>query len=43
MGEVRHWLDSIGLGQYADNFENHDIEWEILPEVDHDALKDIGV
>jgi len=43
MSDVRKWLDSIGLGQYAGAFAIHGIEWELLTELDHDVLKDIGV
>ena len=31
------------MGQYADAFESNDIEWEFIPKLDHDLLKDIGV
>jgi class 3 adenylate cyclase len=43
MSDIRQWLDSLGLGQYADSFAEHAIEWEILTELDHDVLKDVGV
>ena len=43
MNDVREWLDSIGLGQYAEAFEQNDIEWVTLPELDHDLLKEIGI
>jgi class 3 adenylate cyclase len=43
MQDVRHWLNSLDLGQYAAAFESNNIEWDILPELDHDALKDVGV
>ena len=43
MTSVRQWLDSLNLGQYADAFEENDFDWELLPELDHDLLKDIGV
>ena len=41
--KVSDWLDGLGLGQYAAKFMDNAIDWEILPEVDQDALKDIGV
>ena len=43
MTNARQWLDSIGMGQYADAFESNDIEWEFIPKLDHALLKDIGV
>src|SRR6516162_8070994 len=43
MNVVRHWLEEIGLSQYADAFEANDIDIELLTEVDDQLLKDIGV
>ena len=27
MSEIRKWLETIGLGQYADAFEANDMTW----------------
>ena len=43
MSAVRDWLDSIGLGQYADAFEANDIDTDLLTQIDDQLLKDIGV
>ena len=43
MTNVRQWLESLGVGQYADAFEDNDIGWSTLPSLDHDLLKEIGV
>src|SRR6516164_9232599 len=43
MSAVRDWLDAIGLGQYADAFETNDIDTDLLPQIDDQLLKDIGV
>ena len=43
MSAVRDWLDSIGLGQYADAFEANDIDTDLLTQIDDQVLKDIGV
>jgi hypothetical protein len=43
MDDVREWLESIGLSQYADAFAENDFDWALLPELDHELLKDIGV
>jgi class 3 adenylate cyclase len=43
MSEIRKWLESIGLGQYADAFEANDIDMELLRKVDDQTLKDIGM
>lgn len=41
--ELGGWLEQLGLGKYADAFEENDIDWDILPELTNDDLKDLGV
>jgi SAM domain (Sterile alpha motif) len=43
MSEIRKWLESIGLGQYADAFDANEIGMDLLRHVDDQMLKDIGV
>jgi class 3 adenylate cyclase len=43
MTEIRGWLESIGLGQYANAFEANDIDMDLLQHVDDQTLKDIGI
>ena len=43
MNAIRDWLTGIGLEQYADAFEAEEITEELLPDLDHDLLKEIGV
>ena len=43
MSLIRDWLETIGLGQYADAFKANDIDTELLTQVDDQLLKDIGV
>jgi class 3 adenylate cyclase len=43
MSEIRKWLESIGLGQYADAFVTNDIDMDLLKQVDDQMLKDVGV
>jgi hypothetical protein len=43
MSNVRQWLNSLGLGHYADAFEANAIDNDIPGELDHDVLKEIGV
>jgi class 3 adenylate cyclase len=43
MSEIRKWLATIGLGQYADAFETNDIDMDLLKQIDDQMLKDIGV
>lgn len=41
--DVTTWLEKLGLGQYAEAFEDNDIGWSTLPELNHDLLREIGV
>jgi hypothetical protein len=43
MSEIRTWLETIDLGQYADAFEANEIGMDLLGQVDDQMLKDIGV
>ncbi len=43
MTEVRQWLESLGLGQYASAFEEHAVDPEMLSRLTADDLKEIGV
>ena len=43
MSDIREWLESIGLGQYADAFDANEIGMDLLRQVDDQMLKDIGV
>lgn len=40
---VGTFLDSLGLGQLKDIFEKEQITMDILVEMGHDELKDIGI
>ena len=40
---IKKWLVKLDLGQYADLFAENDIDLELLPELDHESLKDIGI
>jgi class 3 adenylate cyclase len=41
--DVREWLRSLGLGQYAPAFAQNHIGPELLPSLTADDLKDLGV
>lgn len=41
MSSIRQWLESLELGDYASAFEAGDIDWALLPDLDHDLLKDL--
>ena len=40
MSDIRQWLEELGLGQYADAFDENDINFGILPRLTSDDLKD---
>jgi len=40
---VTRWLNQLGLGQYAEAFEENAIEWEQLRKLSNDDLKELGV
>ena len=40
---VTHWLEQLALEQWAEAFEENEITWEILPSLDHDLLKELGI
>ncbi|HEY8595620.1 MAG TPA: adenylate/guanylate cyclase domain-containing protein [Devosiaceae bacterium] len=41
--DIAGWLNGLGLGQYADAFEENDIDAETLPTLEADDLKELGV
>ena len=43
MTDLQHWLEEIGLAQYADLFVKNDIDWEVLPELTEQDLEKLGV
>jgi class 3 adenylate cyclase/predicted ATPase len=43
MSDMQQWLDDMGLGQYAETFAESDVDYEILPELTEQDLKDMNV
>ncbi|MFN0317521.1 MAG: AAA family ATPase [Burkholderiales bacterium] len=43
MSKIRQWLESQGMGQYAQAFEANDIDVDLLPELTDEALRQLGV
>jgi class 3 adenylate cyclase len=43
MKDTRQWLESLGLGQYADAFEENDIDSDLLGELTDEFLQAVGV
>ena len=41
--ELSEWLDRLGLSQYAQAFEENNIEYSLLPELTENDLKKLGV
>src|SRR3954471_2443143 len=40
---IRQWLVTLGMPQYADAFESNDIDADLLARLDDNILKDIGI
>ncbi len=43
MTDIRQWLEELGLGQYADTFEENAIDLETLPHVSDADLTELGL
>src|SRR4029077_19463370 len=43
MTDISGWLDEIGLAKYAEAFRSNDIDFDVLPELGADELKEFGV
>jgi class 3 adenylate cyclase len=43
MQQVADWLGTLGLGQYAQQFAENDIQYSILPDLTDQDLKELGV
>jgi len=41
--DIAEWLRGLGLGQYVPAFAENAINWDVLPELTADDLKEIGV
>ena len=43
MTDVKHWLDDLGLSQYARAFVDHSIDLDVLSDLSEQDLKTLGV
>ncbi len=43
MSDILEWLEGFGLGEYNSLFDENKIDFEILPEISEDDLKDLGI
>jgi class 3 adenylate cyclase/predicted ATPase len=41
--EIAEWLHSLGLARYSEAFAENAIDWEVLPKLTSDDLREIGV
>ncbi|HKF65315.1 MAG TPA: adenylate/guanylate cyclase domain-containing protein, partial [Vicinamibacterales bacterium] len=41
--DVAAWLRDLGLERYASLFRDHKIDWDVLPKLTSEDLKEIGV
>jgi predicted ATPase/class 3 adenylate cyclase len=41
--DIRQWLEQLGLGEYTDAFVENRIGIDVLPDLDDDDFKDLGV
>ena len=43
MSDIGSWLDELGLGGYAETLAENEVDWEVLPDLSEEDLKDIGL
>ena len=43
MMDVAAWLRDLGLERYESLFRDHKIDWDVLPKLTSEDLKEIGV
>ena len=43
MSNIKVWLENLGLGKYADIFAQHEVDFEVLPELTEHDLKDLDI
>jgi class 3 adenylate cyclase len=41
--DVAAWLQGLGLERYEPLFRDHEIDWEVLPKLTSEDLREIGV
>jgi class 3 adenylate cyclase/tetratricopeptide (TPR) repeat protein len=41
--DISEWLEDLGLGKYADAFAENEIDFDALPHVTEEDLKEIGI
>ncbi len=43
MNDLARWLDELGLGQYAAAFAHNDVDFDVLPHLTDQDLKELGL
>jgi hypothetical protein len=43
MPDIGEWLDGIGMSEYRQLFSDNRIDFDVLPDIGEDDLKDIGI
>ncbi len=41
--DIRQWLEDLGLGDYVKSFAENHVEFELLPRLSNDDVKDLGI
>jgi class 3 adenylate cyclase len=41
--ELSNWLEGLGLGQHAEAFARNGVDFDLLPELTNEDLKDLGI
>src|SRR5215831_10340988 len=41
--EIEAWLQALGLERYVPTFRDNEIDWEVLPKLTSEDLRDMGV
>ena len=43
MQQISDWLQKLGLGQYAQEFSENDIDFDVLPDLTDQDLRELGI
>ena len=41
--DIRQWLERLGLGKYCEVFAENEIDFDTLPRLDTEDLKELGL
>jgi SAM domain (Sterile alpha motif) len=41
--EIEHWLEKLGMSEYAQRFAENGIDFSVLPDLTDQDLREIGV